>query len=229
MNFPRYRRWAFLAIAASWYAYDTGIDQLPNSGGSDFAIYRLAAVHILHGQSPYLEPGYIYPPLLAYLLTPLAGIPYLMGRWVWFGTGHAALLLAAYLIWRKLGGGTRAACIVALVWAGGRAAGECLAMGQVTPELTLLLAIAYTTANPTSPLAIGSAVALKIIPGVAGIAYVLARAWKGLIVSLAVAGALMLAPWLATAAFLRGPSSVPNPGFLAGSPAVLNWSLPAGV
>src|ERR1700722_6785057 len=105
MKIRRYCTWVFLLLAAAWYSYDTGLDQLPNSGPSDFLIYRLAAERIVHGESPYLEPGYIYPSLLAYLLTPLVEISYLAGKWVWFSTGHAALLLAAYLIWRKLGGG----------------------------------------------------------------------------------------------------------------------------
>ena len=229
LRFARFCGWAFLFISAGWYAYDTVIDQLPNGSPSDFAIYRLAAVRIVHGQSPYTEPGYIYPPLLAYLLSPFACIDYLPGRWIWFGLSHAMILMAAYLIWRRLGGGLRSACIVAFVWGGGRAAGESLSLGQVNPALALLLAIAYMTPSTASGLAVGVAAAVKIIPGVTEISWLLARSWKPPAIGLAAAATLVLAPWLATAAFLRGPSGPPNGAFLVGSPAVLNWSLPAGV
>ena len=82
--------------------------------------------------------GYIYPPLLAYLLTPLAPLPYVTARWVWFLFSHACLLAAAWLMWRALGRDWIAAGSIAFVWAMGGAAPENLGWGQPGSELTLL-------------------------------------------------------------------------------------------
>jgi hypothetical protein len=77
-------------------------------------------------------------------MAPLGALSYLAARWVWFVFSQACLLWAAWLVYRYLGRGLVAACLVALVWAGGRAGGEAVGVGQLGPELALLLAIAYT-------------------------------------------------------------------------------------
>lgn len=61
-----------MLLCAGWYVYDAFIEQMPNASLSDFRWYYLAAQHVAHGESPYLSEGYLYPPVLAYSLTPLA-------------------------------------------------------------------------------------------------------------------------------------------------------------
>jgi hypothetical protein len=125
---------AVMLICAGWYVYDSFIRQMPTDALSDFRWYYLAADHVLDGESPYLSEGYIYPPFLAFVLTPLAYLEYVPARWVWFLVSHACLLAAAWLIWRELGYNRLAGCVVAAVWAFGGAARESLALGQVGPN-----------------------------------------------------------------------------------------------
>src|SRR5580698_6136598 len=64
---------AFLALCALWYWKQNVVNVLPTPAPSDFRFYYFAAQHILDGESPYLTADYIYPPLLACSLVPLAG------------------------------------------------------------------------------------------------------------------------------------------------------------
>ena len=219
--------WCFLILCAGWYTYDTILTQLPQDTGSDFRVYYLAARHVLHGESPFLVDGYIYPPLLALLMAPLGAFGHLTARWVWFVFSNGCLLLAAWLVYRYLGRGLLAACWVALVWAGGRAGGEAVGMGQVGPELALLLAIAYTATDWRQGASLGLGIALKFLPGPCAIGLAMARCWRALSVAIlcSLLGALS---WVFAAFALAGPPAPLHPSaFLAGTPAVLSWSLPS--
>jgi hypothetical protein len=66
--------WCLLILCAGWYIYDDFLTQLPKDTDSDFRVYYYAAQHVLRGESPFLAEGYIYPPLLALLMAPLAGV-----------------------------------------------------------------------------------------------------------------------------------------------------------
>jgi hypothetical protein len=85
---------AFVAACAIWYFKQNILDAI---------FYYFAAQHILHGESPFLTADYIYPPLLACLLVPLAAFDYFTARWIWFVFSHACLLTAAFMLWRRLG------------------------------------------------------------------------------------------------------------------------------
>ena len=217
--------WCFLILCAAWYAYDTILTQLPQNSDSDFRGYYLAARHVLHGESPFLAEGYLYPPLLALSMAPLGGLSYLTARWVWFVFSQACLLLAAWLVYRYLGRGRLAACSVALVWAGGRAAGEAVGVGQLGPELALLLALAYTAADWRQGASLGLGIALKFLPGPCAIGLAMARCWRALCVAIlcSLLGALS---WVFASFLLTGPKA-PQVDFLAGTPVVLSWSLPS--
>ncbi len=219
--------WCFLALCAAWYTYDTILTQLPANTDSDFRGYYSAARHVLHGESPFLEDAYLYPPLLALLMAPLGALSYLAARWVWFVFSQACLLGAAWLVYRYLGRGLVAACSVALVWAGGRTAGEAVGMGQLGPELALLLAIAYTASDWRQGASLGLGIALKFLPGPCAIGLAMARCWRALCVAIlcSLLGALS---WAFASFALAGPPAPPRPtAFLAGTPAVLSWSLPS--
>jgi hypothetical protein len=218
---------AIVLLCAAWYIHDSFLDQMPNAGLSDFRCYYLAAQRVAHGESPYLADGYLYPPLLACLLTPLARLDYVPARWVWFLFSHVCLLAAAWLIWRHLGSDRIAACIVAVVWALGAAAGEALSLGQIGPQLTLLLAAAYTLAGRRQGACIGTGFALKLIPGVLCAILALRRDWRALSAVLATAALLLAVPWAILACCLSGPKAPLRQDYLAGTPSVLSWSLPS--
>jgi hypothetical protein len=218
--------WLFLPISAGWYIYDNILQRVPNAGPSDFSWYYLASRAILHGQSPYVSE-YNYPPLLAFLLTPICWLDYLTARRIWFVFSQLCLLAAAWLMWRRLGRDWLAACLVALVWAGGGAAAESVGFGQIGTALTLLLVFAYTSEGERLGAAAGFGCALKLIPGVLATVLLFERRWRAFLVAMTSALLLTAIPWLAVWTLLPGPKSPPRSEFLAGTPGVLSWSLPS--
>jgi len=218
--------WLLLLVSAAWYIYDNILHELPNAGRSDFTWYYLASRAILHGQSPYVSE-YNYPPLLAFLLTPICWLDYLTARWIWFVFSQLSLAAAAWLMWRRLGRDWLAACLIALVWAGGGAAGESFGFGQIGAPLTLVIASAYVWSGERLGAAAGFGGALKLIPGILAMVLLFERQWRGFRLAVAAAVLLTAIPWLAVWAWLPGPKSPPRRDFLAGTPGVLSWSLPS--
>jgi hypothetical protein len=216
-----------MLLCAAWYVYDSFIDQAPTASLSDFRWYYLAARHVVHGESPYLSEGYLYSPLLACLVTPLAFLEYVPARWVWFLISQACLLAAAWLIWRHLGADRLAGCVVAMVWAFGGAAGESLGLGQIGPELTLLLAAAYTLTPRRQGACAGAAFALKPIPGVICVIFILRRDFQALLAGVAAAFILTAVSWGLVACCSSGPRAPAALDYLSGTPSPLSWSLPS--
>ncbi len=216
-----------MLACAGWYAYDSFFKQMPTSALSDFRWYYLAADHVLDGDSPYLSEGYIYSPFLAFVLTPLAYLEYVPARWVWFLVSHTCLLAAAWIIWRELGADRLAGCVIAIVWTLGGAAGESLALGQVGPELTLLLAAAYTLKRRGPAECVGTGFAVKLIPGVLWVIFALRRNFRALFTALAIAFVFTVAPWVFVVCCLAGPDAPAHKDYLAGTPSVISWSLPS--
>jgi Glycosyltransferase family 87 len=205
-----------------YYLYRTGVQVWPflfQSEG-DFGSYHAAAMAVARGESPYL-PKYIYPPVLAVVLAPLAALPLATARVIWYLVSQACLLGSAGLLVRRLGGGPAAVGSVTLVWCLAGTVPENLGLGQVNPLLLLLL-----TAGPA---AIGLAAALKIWPGLLLVDSVLARRWREVAWGLGSAAFFLLAPWI----FVRWTTTPPyaplHRTFWMGSPAPLNVSLPATV
>jgi hypothetical protein len=193
---------------------------------SDFRPYHQAARHIVHGESPYLADGYIYPPLLAFLLTPLAPLDYVTARRVWFVISQIFLIAAAVLMWRAFGRDWAAACWIAFVWAMGGSATESLALGQVGPLLTLLVVLALTRDRWQQGAAIAVSFAIKLFPGLLGVAVVMRRERQAIRWMILNASIAVLLPWAVVAGFLKGPVGV-STGAWSGTPATLSWSLPS--
>jgi hypothetical protein len=224
------RAWAaplFAAVCAWWYWKRCWLAQIPDGGPSDFKFYYLAAQHVLHGRSPFFEGGYIYPPLLACVLAPLARLNYLTARWVWFAFSHAALLLAAYLLWRHLGRDRVALAVIAFVWAAGGAAEDGLGIGQVDSVLLLMMVLAMTGTGGVEAAAVAAGFGLKLFPGLLAALPALQRNWRRLVVAAAGGGMLLAAPWALVAFALTGPKAPPRVDYLAGTPCLLSWSLPS--
>jgi hypothetical protein len=161
-------------------------------------------------------------------MTPLASLDYVTARRVWFGISQMFLAAAAFLLWRSFGRDWASACWIAFVWALGGSAEESLALGQVGPLLVLVTVLAFTCRRWRQGAAVAVGFAVKLFPGLLGVALLLRRertAVRGMILT---AFAVTLIPWLAVACFLRGPAAAPA-GAWAGTAATLSWSLPSVV
>ena len=172
--------------------------------GDDFLQYWNGASSVAAGQNPYgwlaeNRPqgihDYIYPPLPALLLAPVALVPdYPTARWLWLGLSLVALGLGLGLIWRASGlflwtlrEPRRHAALMDLVallpfgvtlqWASGA-----LGFGQLTPELLLVLAGAFAAAGARRWAAAGVLVALgawlRVFPALLGGYFLLRRHWR---------------------------------------------------
>jgi hypothetical protein len=171
---------------------------------TDFSAYFHAAQHVLDGVSPYNDPVFFYPPLLALLMIPFALIDYVSARWVWFILSHLFLVGAGGLLWRFLNGGRLALCCIAGVWALGGAFQETLTQGQLSPLLVLLLVISYTRRGRLQGTFAGLGFALKYFPGIVALPLLLGRSWRALVASVAVGLAGVCFPWLILSAFFTG-------------------------
>jgi len=220
----------FCLLCAAWYCDQTVVQVVPVLGDpSDFKPYHDAARDILAGRTPFATQGYIYPPLLACLLTPLAPLSYLKARWVWFLFSQACLLAAAWLMWRATARDWIGACSIAFVWAVGGAASESLGLGQIGSPLTLLLVLACTQSPWRQAAALSFGVALKLIPGALGIVFLLRRQWRAFSVLAAGSLVLLALPWSFVACCLSGPKTPAGTDTWTGTPAILSWSLPSVV
>jgi len=216
----------FFAACTFWYGKQNVQTAIPTHGPSDFTFYHSAAQHILHGESPFLTPDYIYPPLLACLLLPLAAFDYFTARWIWFVFSHACFLAAGFLLWRRLGRDWIAAGAIAFVWSAGMVAHDGFATGQPDAPLLLLIVVACVCGGWIGGAAAGAGFAVKLIPAVLGLLAPLERNWRGLVAFLASAGLLIAIPWTVVA-FLRGPVRPATTDYLFGTPCVLSWSFPS--
>lgn len=228
---PRTERallWLFVSACALWYLKTSVLEPvqgLPQP--SDFSHYYKAAHDLLAGTNPFRDADYDYPPLPALMVIPLAHLKYAAARWVWFLISHACLLYAAFLMWRYTGGDSIAACCVAGVWAFGGPAAENLALGQIGPLLLLLVTVAYVRTGGVRGASVGLGFALKFLPGVLALAFVLRRERRAIVAMGAVAGACLAAPWVILAGSMTGPALPAKSSYWMGTPALLNWSIPA--
>jgi hypothetical protein len=225
----RRRLWVFIFLVACaiWYVKQNILNVLPTPGLSDFRFYYFAAQHILHGESPFLTADYIYPPLLACLLVPLALFDYYTARWIWFVFSQFCLLTAAFLWWRRLGRDLKASAAIAFVWGAGWVAQDSFATGQPDPLLILLIVMACASRGAIRFASAGVGFAIKLIPAILAVIAPLERNWRGLLTFVATAGLLMAIPW-AIVATLRGPARPASTDYLYGTPCVLSWSIPSG-
>ncbi len=214
-------------LCAGWYVYDSFIQKIPHDTLSDFRWYYLAAQHVLHGESPYLSAGYIYSPFLACLLAPLASLHYVPAFWIWFLASHACLagggLADLASSWLRLFGGFGGRTGVGA----GSGCGREPALGQIGPELTLLLAAAYTLQGRGQAECVGTGLALKVIPGVLCAIFALRRDFRAIVRAVTTAFILTAVPWAFVLCCLSGPSTPARADYLAGTPSVVSWSLPS--
>ena len=219
----------FLVCCVAYYVKVNVGDLLPGitDSPSDLSHYYRAAFCVLQAQSPYTDVDFDYPPAVAFLVTPLAFTDYVTARRIWFWCSQGFLLLAAFLTWRALGRDRAAACCVASVWALGGAAWEGLALGQLGPLLVLLLVLAYWREAAAQGAAVAAGFSLKFIPGVVSIVPLLRRDWRALAVLAALGISGVVVPFAVISHWKSGPAFPVRADYWMGTPAVLNWSLPA--
>jgi hypothetical protein len=187
--------------------YLTLADLIPAPHQEDFGAYYLAARALSNGESPFdaqvaarLAAGagvthhspYIYPPLLALALRPLAVLPYSAAAAVWFVLSVGALLAALCLLrpvvelpWRIYGWVCAAACFLPPVH-------HTLQHGQINHVL-LLLIVAGALGGARQAGWLGIAAALKIFPATLAVVYALSGRSAAGIAMVGSAAILMLA------------------------------------
>ena len=179
--------------------------------GIDFADYRVAAVRMSAGQSPYDadmltgpiaaegQDRYRYPPVLAQLLVPLAGLPLADATWVWLAVQLACLFGGAWLAGSAAG---LARSPERLLWTGAAVTWflpdlDALWKGNISGVQALLVALLFAPVGVSGGAAAANAL-LKLTPlAMAPIAFLRSRRDAIALVAVgAVVGvvSLMLAP-----------------------------------
>ena len=168
---------------------------------ADARAYYDAASRLNHGlplYPPGIDPStnlvYLYPPLLAVVLRPLALLPYEVFALAW----EAIVLISFALLVRQLGGGRRVWTAIGLL---GIPLGWALSIGQAHVPMTLLLAIGQ-------PWSIALAANIKIFPAVIALWWIGRRDYESFIAFLLWAGLIGVAQLVlepnGTIAFLQG-------------------------
>src|SRR5262245_21296366 len=191
------RRWMLMLPAA--VLLTPGVHFARRSGSevttysNDFNVYYFAAREVLSGRDPYQSrlsdwTPYLYPPVLAELIAPLALLPLPLAAYVWFVVSAVSIALAAHLAsilsrpvfaehheqdWAQPDSNSHArdtaVGLIALVVVG-RFALDCFAMGQVNAIVTFL-AVAHVYLyskgrRRLSALALALGAGIKLTPAI---------------------------------------------------------------
>lgn len=162
----------------------------------DFRVYFNSAMMLLQGQNPYQGlSNYLYPPLLAQLLMPLAAHLSIETAWiVWFAFNVLLIWGTIWLLNRYVPPAKRSlmGLIPVLYWA----FLEALIVGQVTIILMALFAVAWVAVKEDRPRLAGVFLAfaawLKLYPLLLIIYFVWKQNWR-VAISAAVSLILLLA------------------------------------
>lgn len=197
---------ALVVIACAFFAI-RGWHEALRPQGSDFTIYRDAARAVVDGGSPAGVEGYIYPPLLAVLMVPLALLPLGLSAAVWQALSLALLLLAARSCARFVVGGrppprllwAPLACVLRLADSG-------FANGQAD-FVTLFLIVAALAdvrrgREGRAGAWVGLAAAIKVLPGALLVWFLVRRRWRALVGG----GGMLAAAGLGLPAIALGPA-----------------------
>jgi len=215
--------------------------------GYDFSFYWTAASHLLHGEpiysatqlagpyAPQAQDGFLYPPALAALVTPLALLfpsDYRAANWIWSIAGAAILVWAILALAREEGLDRRYSLLagrgrwwlVAAAFAFPPVIDE-LVVGNVHLLLVGLLTAAWIGVkrggrggDRLAGVAAGVAALVKVFPGLLVVWFALTGRWRA--VSWSVAAVLVLAalslpitgvqPWLDYPTVLANLSLTPD-------------------
>lgn len=244
----RSRRFRLVLAATLWLVGGTMVALLltkqaadPRGGFAiDFAAYHHAAGRLAGSGSPYAPEmllgrvdaqgldHYLYPPPLAQLLVPIAGMDPRTAAWLWLALQSMAVLAAVWLAARA--GGARRS-LETLLWCGVAAtyflpAFDTLWKGNVSGFLALLVAVAAIGGAGGSA-AVSLAVLLKVAPAalLPGLA---ADGRRSLLIACGFAAAVVLVS-VAMAPGAWADYSVVLPNLLAGSADYATNLAPAAI
>jgi Glycosyltransferase family 87 len=181
---------AIIVGLAALLVYALFAESASNLFAFDFRPYRLAADDVIHGRSPYSEPGgplaypYPYPPLVAFLATPFLLVPLATAEYAAVALSLVAVLaalgicgvrdvrcyaLAALaaptMLVSQLGNASALVCVLfALAWRyrSGVAAGASIAVKLIGWSLLFWLAAIGRTRQAF--LGVGAALVLALVP-----------------------------------------------------------------
>jgi len=165
--------------------------------GNDLSIYLDAAQAVHQGESPFEVFGYLYLPVFAVFLAPLAWLPAWLAVGLWQVLSWAALLWSAKACARLVGGRAASPWIgwfaLLATW---RLLDSNLSYGQANAfTLAAILAsleAALAGRATRAGLWVGWATAFKILPGILLLVYALQRRWRAFWVGLAAFAVLAL-------------------------------------
>ena len=200
------------AILLSGFYFAGKSGNNPDVYNNDFNVYYHAAREIIAGNDPYAHSlgdwtPYIYPPLLAELLVPLAVLPLPVAAYLWYLINAASIVLAAWCAVSLLtANGSGAAQTInpsSALWKEAVAAGavilvlrfvlDTLSLGQVNALVAALvvahLYLYFRGHRTLSAIILALAISIKLIPALL-LAYHIAKLrWRHVI---ACAGVLIV-------------------------------------
>lgn len=188
-------RWALIALLWSGYIYLAYFLSIHSRFGLvDFRVYYNSARMLLEGQNPYHGLlNYLYPPLLAQILMPLASVTTMETAWVvWFAFNVLVVWGTIWLLIRYVPSPQRwlVWLMPVLFWA----FLEAMVVGQVTIILMALFAFAWAAVKEDRPGIAGAILAfaawLKLYPLLFIAYFVWKRNWR-LVASAAVWGVVL--------------------------------------
>jgi alpha-1,2-mannosyltransferase len=165
----------------------------------DFGIFRKAALAVMHGRSPYVAATpaalahfdkFVYPPVTALLLAPVAALPSEVGRVLVFAGGLVAIVAALRLLdvedWRCYG--------VALL---STPAINSLALGALTSFLFLGAALAWRYRDRTvaSAVAVAFTAVLKLFLWPLVVWLLATRRWRSAVYCVVAGTVLVVGGW----------------------------------
>ncbi|MET0151426.1 MAG: glycosyltransferase family 87 protein [Candidatus Binatia bacterium] len=193
-------RWGVVALALALTLY--AAHHVSQSMG-DFKVYQRAAERAVAGERIYrLEDPhrYLYAPVVTFLFFPLAFLPTVAGRLLWFAF-NAVLLVSVFRSTVRLlfpDGRAPPGFYALVLLLSFRFIDNNLGHGQLNILLLWLVLRAYEGASRArylfAGLALAGAIAAKIVPVVFLLEIVLHRRWRFLAWSLAAFAALMALP-----------------------------------
>ena len=109
-------------VGIGFLPFDVKLEQGP--GARDWRHFYLAAEALVQGENPYTSGtgGYVYPPMIAILLAPMAMVGPKFAAWIWF---IGIIAMTAVTCWyggrymlRRIGADTRTETVAAVALIG---------------------------------------------------------------------------------------------------------------
>lgn len=190
---------SFLWVPALALAYACWFEFSAREALEDFGIFRTAALKVVHGHSPYVDPTaaalahfdkFVYPPIAALVFAPFAALPSEAARVVMFLAGLAAVWGALRLLqvedWRCYS--------VAILSA---PAINSLALGALTSFLLLGAALAwrYRDLPAVAGVATAFTAVLKLFLWPLAVWFLVTRRWRALVICTLSSLVLILGGW----------------------------------